>query len=61
MGVAQGIHTQARNKIEIALPFQVIEEDALAMAERNGIAVISRQQKLPLTFGDLFKGSHNKI
>src|ERR1035441_6035410 len=55
------VHSKARNKIQIALLVDVVEKHALATGENDGIAVIGLQQKLPLTFGDLFEGIHRKI
>ena len=61
MRVPQRIHAQPGNEIQIALALDVVEKHALAPAQHDGIAVISLQQKLPLTFGDLFKGIHRKF
>src|SRR5208282_351991 len=48
MRMPQRIHSQPRNKVEIARSFSVIKKHALAPAEHDGITVVSPQQIFPL-------------
>jgi hypothetical protein len=45
MSVAQSVYSQPGYEVQIAIPFPVVDEDALAPFEGDGIAVISGQQK----------------
>ena len=58
MAVAQSIHPQARDKIQIAAPFVVEGEDAFPALDGKRIAVIGGKQKALLALGNLVKGIH---
>ena len=45
MRVAERVHTQAGDEIQIALAFAVEEENSLAALEGDGVAVIGGQQE----------------
>src|SRR5581483_75625 len=53
--VTKGIHPQPTDEIEITPAFHVIDEDALAAADRQWIAAVGGQQELTLELDDFLK------
>src|SRR5579864_7623448 len=60
MRVPEGIHAEAGDEIQIALVGDIPEKDTLATRQYDWITVIGMQQKLPLTFDNLFESIDRK-
>ena len=60
MGVAEGVHSEAGNEIQVAIALAVVDEHALAAFEGDGIAVVGRQQKAALALDDFVGVGHGK-
>ena len=58
MGMAESIHSQASDEVEIFLAIEVEEEDSLAALEDKRVAVIGLQQELFFALDNFFGRSH---
>ena len=56
--MAEGIHAQAGNEIEILLALEVIQENSLSFFKGNGISVVGGQEIALLKIDDLFQAGH---
>ncbi len=56
--VAQRIHSQAGNEVEILLALDVVQENSLAAFEGDRVAVIGLEKITALKVGDLFEVWH---
>ena len=60
MSVAESIHSQAGDKVEVLLAVQVEEEDALATLDDQRVAAVGLEQELLFTLDDFFGGRHRE-
>ena len=58
MGMAESIHSQASDEVEISLAIEVEEEDSLAAIEDKRVAVVGLQQELFFALDNFFGRSH---
>jgi hypothetical protein len=54
MTVTKGVHTDAAEEVEVALPFRVVQVDAVTALELHGEAVVRGEQEFALQLLSLF-------
>ena len=60
VGVAESVDSQAGHEIQVAIAFAVVQEDALAAVEGDGIAVVGGQQETALALDNFVGVGHGK-
>ena len=56
VAVAQSVHADAAQQVEIAASLIVVDVNAASFAEQDGIAIVGRKQQLGFEFAYLLQG-----
>ncbi len=61
MSMAQRVHSEPGDEVEILLAFEVVEENTFAALKANGITVVGGEKKAFFKIGDLIEAGHGLI